>query len=120
MPLHKSDVLNSKNYRPVAILPILSKLVERAVFVQMIEYFESNNLLHPNHHGFRANHSTTTALPADVRHLLLEKLLLYGFDVASSTWVRSYLFDRKQTVCIDGTCSSMLSLEFGVPQGSII
>ena len=63
VPLHKSgDALNPKNYRPVAILPILSKLLERAVFIQMIDYFESNHLLHPNHHGFRANHNTTTAL----------------------------------------------------------
>ena len=60
VPLFKSgDRLNPTNYRPVAILPIWSKLVERAVFVQMIDYFESNNLLHPNHHGFRANHYRT-------------------------------------------------------------
>ena len=52
--------------------------------------------------------------------LLLDKLHLYGFDKSSLTWVKSYLTDRKQTVCIDGTCSPMLSLEFGVPQGSII
>ena len=149
VPLHKSgDRLNPKNYRPVAILPVLSKLLERAVFTQMISYFESNNLLHPNHHGFRANHNTTTALiqmydawveAMDrgeatgvcfldmsaafdmVNHsVLLDKLLLYGFDATAFTWIQSYLVDRKQTVCIDGTCSKLLSLEVGVPQGSII
>ena len=149
IPLHKSgDRLSPKNYRPFAILPIWSKLLERAIFVQMIDYFESNNLLHPNHHGFRANHNTTTALlqmydnwveAMDrgeatgvcfldmsaafdmVDHsVLLEKLLLYGFDVASFTWIQSYLAERKQTVCIDGTCSSLLHLDTGVPQGSII
>ena len=63
VPLHKSgDLLNPKNFRPVAILPVWSKVLERAVFQQIIDYFESNKLLHPSHHGFRANHNTTTAL----------------------------------------------------------
>ena len=52
--------------------------------------------------------------------VLLDKLLLYGFEDASFTWIKSYLSDRQQTVCIDGTCSPLLSLEAGVPQGSII
>ena len=53
IPLHKTgDRLSPQNYRPVAILPIFSKLAERCVFIQMINYFEENNLLHPNHHGF--------------------------------------------------------------------
>ena len=149
VPLHKGgDLLSPKNFRPVAILPVLSKLLERSVFSQMVEYFEANKLLHPNHHGFRANHNTTTALlqmydtwveAMDkgeatgvcfldqsaafdmVKHsVLLQKLLLYGFDIASFTWIESYLTDRKQTVCVDGTCSSMLELSAGVPQGSII
>ena len=149
IPLFKSgDRLSPRSYRPVAILPVWSKLLERAVFVQIIEYFESNNLLHPNHHGFRANHNTTTALlqmydlwveamdrgeatgvvlldmsaAFDMvdHNLLIEKLLLYGFDNASAAWIKSYLTDRRQTVCIDGTCSPLLPLEYGVPQGSII
>ena len=53
-------------------------------------------------------------------NLLIEKLLLYGFDNASAAFIKSYLSDRRQTVCIDGTCSPLLSLEYGVPQGSII
>ena len=52
--------------------------------------------------------------------VLLEKLLLCGFDVASFTWIKSYLEDRQQTVCIDGTYFPLLSVNTGVPQGSII
>lgn len=52
--------------------------------------------------------------------ILIEKLRLYGFNEESSAWVLSYLFDRKQTVCIDGTCSSLLAVEYGVPQSSIL
>ena len=54
------------------------------------------------------------------KDLNLSHVCLYGFDSASSAWIESYLFKRKQTVCIDGTCSSMRSLNVGVPQGSII
>ena len=63
MPLHKKeDPLNLKNYRPVAIIPILSKVLERVIFNQMIEYLNVNNLLHLNHHAYRTQLNTTTAL----------------------------------------------------------
>ena len=63
IPLHKKEeVTNPKNYRPVSLLPILSKVLERVIFEQMINYLENNKLLHHSHHGFRASHSTLTAL----------------------------------------------------------
>ena len=63
VPLHKKDdKLDPKNYRPVAILPVLSKILERVIYLQVTEYLNTNNLLHPNHHGYRKNHNTTTAL----------------------------------------------------------
>ena len=60
--LKKDDPLNPKNYRPVALLPVLSKILERAVFLQLVNYLDSNALIHPNHHGSRKGHSTATAL----------------------------------------------------------
>ena len=60
--LKKGDTLDPKNYRPVALLPIFSKVLERAVFMQLIQYLDTNFILHPNHHGSRKGHSTTTAL----------------------------------------------------------
>ena len=63
VPLHKKDdVLLPKNYHPVALLPIASKILERVVFGQVVEYFENNQLLHPCPHGFRSMHNTSTAL----------------------------------------------------------
>ena len=63
IPLHKKDdKLNPKNYHPVAILPVFSKVLERVVFNQIVQYLSSNNLLHPSHHAYRSNHNTTTAL----------------------------------------------------------
>ena len=60
--LKKGDPLNPKNYRPVAILPVISKILERVVFNQIVQYMEKNELLHPNHNGFHSGHSTTTCL----------------------------------------------------------
>ena len=60
--LKKDDPLEPKNYRPVAILCILSKVIERTIFIQIVEYMNTNEFFHPNHHGFRAGHSTSTAM----------------------------------------------------------
>ena len=108
-----------KNYRPVALLPIFSKILERAVFQQLVEYLDINNLLSPDHHGSRQGHSTATALiqmydqwldQVDdgmmvgvmmidlsaafdmVDHdLLLKKLELFGLNEGALAWFRSYL-----------------------------
>ena len=144
----KGDRLDTKNYRPVAIVPILSKVLERVVFNQLSTYLETNKLMHPNHHAYRVNHNTTTALVQmydgwmqaienglltgiclldmsaafdTVNHeLLLKKLELYGLDAASIKWIGSYLSDRTQCVSIEGCLSKMLPVPTGVPQGSIL
>ena len=149
IPLHKKDdPLDPKNYRPVAIVPIISKILERAIFNQISSYLETNKLLHPNHHAYRPEHNTTTALiqmhdewskavdegklagavlldmsaAFDVvnHELLLEKLALYGLDSNSIAWVRSYLTGRSQSVIVEGTLSRLLMVNNGVPQGSIL
>ena len=63
IPLHKKDSpLHPKNYRPVAILSPLSKVLERMVYIQIYEYFTSNKMFHPCLHGYRKNRSTQSAL----------------------------------------------------------
>ena len=146
--LKKGDALNPKNYRPVALLPVLSKILEKVYFAQLVQYLEENHLLHPNHHGSRACHSTASALLQMhdtwlqevedgsmvgvmmldlsaafdmVDHdLLLEKLKLHGLDDKAVQWIQSYLTDRFQTVCVDGCLSSFLRVHHGVPQGSVL
>ena len=62
-PLHKKESkLIAKNYRPVALLCIMSKVLEKVIHIQLSHHFESNELLFKNQHGFRKNRSTTTAL----------------------------------------------------------
>ena len=56
------DPILPASYRPVNQLVGLSKILERCVFGQLVDYLEQNSLLHPNQHGGRAGHSTTTTL----------------------------------------------------------
>ena len=148
-PLHKKEeVIYAKNYRPVSLLAVFSKILERVIFEQMIQYLEVNHLLHRSHHGFRSSHSTVTALiemydqwmdalendevsavimldlsaAFDVvdHEILIQKLEIYGVEAATIPWFRSYLSERSQQVYIEGSLSEPLSLEAGVPQGSIL
>ena len=146
--LKKGDPLLAKNYRPVALLPILSKILEKVVFKQIVKYLDDNKLLSHNHHGSRSGHSTATALiqmydqwvqEVDnnkmvgvmmidlsaafdmVDHsLLVEKLTLFGLDEASVKWCKNYLSGRTQSVIIDGHLSPPAAVKYGVPQGSIL
>ena len=63
IPLHKKlSQLEMSNYRPVAILSPLSKVLEKIIYQQIYNYFTINKLFHPNLHGYRQNRSTQTAL----------------------------------------------------------
>ena len=145
--MHKKlDPLHKKNYRPVAILSPLSKVLEKLVYEQMYSYFTVNKILHPNLHGYRTNRSTQTALlqmydrwvqaaskgqvsGAVLLDLsaafdlvpadtLLRKLEVYGVDSDLLAWIKSYMSDRYQTVWIDHVMSDFLHCDVGVPQGS--
>ena len=147
LPLHKKDsILERKNYRPVAILSPLSKILEKVVYEQLYGYFSRNRILHQNLHGYRKNRSTQTALlqmydrwvSAAAKgqvsgavlldlsaafdlvppDILLRELEIYGLETDFLNWIRSYLSDRHQCVWIDHTMSSFLHCEVGVPQGS--
>ena len=149
IPLHKKDdVLDPKNYRPVAIVPVLSKILEKLVFSQILGFMDQNNLINPNHHAYRPGHNTTSAMISmydtwismieagqlggicmldmsaafDVvdHQILLKKLALYGFDEDSLNWIQNYLNGRSQCVMIEGVLSNFLHCDVGVPQGSIL
>jgi len=142
----KEDPLDKSNYRPVSILPLLSKMYERVIYNQLSDYGDTflNNILC----GFRKAHSTQHALfkllqswqtvldnggfvgtilmdlskaydciPHD---LLIAKLECYGIDKASLTLVLDYLSRRKQRVKIGSSFSSWYDITIGVPQGSIL
>ena len=58
----KDDRLQVRNYRPVSILNIVSKILERAIYVQLDKYLKDNNILYNHQSGFRKTHSTETCL----------------------------------------------------------
>ena len=118
------------------------------LFSQLVEYLERNNLIHPNLHGSRSGHNTSTALNQlydrwveeveegnmvgvlftdqsaafDLcdHNLLLQKLSLMGVENSGLQWVLSYLSSRKQSCFVDGELSTAEDLfDCGVPQGSI-
>ncbi len=136
------------NYRPVSVLPILSKIIEKHIFKYLYTFLNTNKLLTDTQFGFRKQHSCQTALLAItekmyqaifdgkyfgmiqldlskafdlVNHsLLLQKLQLYKCDVASLKWFRSYLDNRSQKVNIKHKLSTSKQIGSGVPQGSIL
>ena len=150
LPLHKKDdPMEGTNYRPVAHIVELGKIIEYVVHDQVYSHFKTYQLFHNHHHGFLSNHSTASAL-IQIQDLLLEaaenkelsaallldlsaafdivdheilmkKLEVYNFSQDSIKWFRSYLGSRIQTVQVESKFSNPKLLgDFGVPQGSVL
>ena len=149
-PLHKKGgKLDVENYRPVSHLVEIGKMVEYAVYVQVVDHFTENDLFHGNHHGSLSGHSTATALIQVVdmwleaaekkqlsatllldqsaaydlvdHQILLDKLRVYNFDESAISWFYSYLSNRTQIVQVESKQSKPCYLEeHAVPQGSIL
>ena len=148
-PIHKSDSKDdTNNYRPISVLPLLSKLMERAVQVQLVDFVTKNRVLSIHQSGFRKQHSTQTSITyltdyilerMDNQHMtgavfidlskafdlvdhdcLLYKLDHYGVRGISKLWFENYLSSRSQKVKYRNTLSCTMNLQYGVPQGSIL
>ena len=70
----KGDKSIFSNYRPISLLPSISKLFEKVIYQQLYKYFEDSNLFYESHYGFRKGHSTELA------SLELVNRLLYKMD----------------------------------------
>ena len=74
-PLYKKGTkTDPKNFRPISLLPIVSKIFEKVIHEQTMEYLTDNNILYKYQSGFRKNHSTDTSLS------YLTNRILTGFD----------------------------------------
>ena len=149
IPLYKKgDNHVFDNYRPISLLSTVSKIFEKVVFIQVYDYFCAHQLFYENQYGFRKCHSTELAalelvdrlfkhlddgkIPVSVfldlskafdtlnHAILMDKLKYYGLNETSLNWFRSYLHDRYQYTEYNGTCSDVINLTTGVPQGSIL
>lgn len=144
----KGDTHIFDNYRPISILPVLSKIFERILHIQLTEYFTENKLFYDGQYGFRQNHSTeyaaleltdyvmqnlenrkhvfsifmdlSKAFDCLNHDILMTKLSNYGLENSSLNLIRNYLSNRKQYVEINNIQSEFGSINIGVPQGSIL
>ena len=148
-PIFKSgDPTSSNNYRPITVLPTLSKLLERIVHHQVYNYLQEHKLLASQQFGFRSKLSTTIALAhfteqildnldhrkitgavsIDLRKafdtvdhtILLEKLKTIGFTSSVLDWFCSYLSNRTQVTMINSSMSQPKPVTVGIPQRSVL
>ena len=148
-PVYKADdKLLVENYRPISVLPVLSKVLEKVVYTQLCAHLDQLNYIYPHQYGFRRGHNTAQVI-AQVNNWVLEsmdkgkitgllfvdiskafdsinhKVLLGKLENAALSrkalkWFHSYLVDRKQSVLVNGEMSDSRSVVLGVPQGSIL
>ena len=149
IPLFKSGNKSLfTNYRPVALLPQFSKILEKLFCKRLNKFIEKCNLIAENQYGFRSSRSTSSALLELVEEitssmdngkhtvgvfidlskafdtinhsLLLKKLENFGIRGVVLNWLRSYLTDRKQYVMLNTFSSELMPVVCGVPQGSVL
>ena len=141
-PIHASDM------RPISLIPLPGKILEHLISKRIKTFLAQNKVLSENQHGFRKSHSTITSICTllhniynNVNHkkdtyllyldlkkafdtvshnILIGKLGNIGLDQKTVSWFSNYLNDRKQYVKFVNQNSNILSVSYGVPQGSIL
>ena len=144
----KGDDRDLNNYRPISILSVFGKVLEKVVEKQLRDYLEDNNLLFKNQFGFRSNFSTNDALLKlmdfvskginsgekvlaiflDLKKafdtcnhdILLHKLEYYGIKGVALVWFHNYIKNRQQYTTFGADKSKKEDISCGVPQGSIL
>lgn len=138
----------SCNYRPISLLPVLSKVLEKIVSEQLMYYLETNQYLSPLQFGFRHNYSTESATCLFIENIkqslnkgnvvgavfldlkkgfdtvnhntLISKLAKFNLSKQSLSWFESYLKGREQYVVINNVRSAYLKIKTGIPQGTVL
>ena len=148
-PVFKSgSKQNTCNYRPISVLSVFSKILEKCVYNRLYDFLCKHNILSENQFGFRKGLSTSLALTQFLQSvvysldnkkssigvfldlskafdtidhsILLYKLNHYGIRGVPHSWIKNYLSNRQQFVCINSTKSHLKTIRCGVPQGSIL
>ena len=138
------------NYRPISILPPISKILEKIVYKRLVNFLDRNDILYEHQYGFRSNQSTihpvihlmkdiaeandkitkdvTLALFVDLskafdtinHNIVLNKLQYYGIRGLGCTWFENYLSQRQQYTEVHNHKSTLKQILTGVPQGSVL
>ena len=149
IPLYKrKERIYPGNYRPISVLSIFNKLMEKLMFHRLYNFLTKFDVLFQHQFGFREKHSTILALIEitdnikeeldrghsvigtyldlskafdTVKHsILLDKLKFYGIRGLAYKWFEQYLTGRQQLTYINGTYSNFREINSGVPQGSVL
>jgi len=136
------------NYRPIALLSTLSKILEKMVSVKLVNHLDRNNILYDHQYGFQRNKSTEHSIIHALNHIskamnenkysigvffdlkkafdvcshdiLLMKLSRMGISGTALNWFKSYLSNRTQKVDINGKLSESRKIKISILQGSIL
>ena len=149
VPVYKTKSPTSLcNYRPISLLSIFNKLLEKLMYKRLLDFLEKKKVLFKKQYGFRENHSTDHAILSIIHNIqlaidkrdfscgifldfskafdtvnhkiLINKLEHYGIRGLAKDWFISYLDNRQQTVTINNNTSSSISNFCGVSQGSVL
>lgn len=149
LPLHKKGATDEiGNYRPISLLPSISKIFEKAIKSRVVNFLNKTKFFSSAQFGFREGRSTedallnfcsqiysnidkkkcTAGLFVDItkafdmvnHDILITKLENAGFRGFTLNWFRSYLKNRNQRVKIDTVRSNLKFLNLGVPKGSVL
>ena len=148
VPIHKNKSQSLvKNYRPISVLSILAKLLEKLMKSRAEHFLTSTSVLYSNQFGFRSNYSTSDPVLQFIDHcghsldkkvhtiavfldfskafdtvnknIMIQKLEHVGFRGVIANWFDSYLSDRRMYVDINGSHSRTRTINIGLPQGSV-
>ena len=148
-PLFKNnDNTNIINYRPIALLPQISKIFEKIIYNRLSNFIIKHTIINKNQYGFIPKSNTTISL-LNIQHyilqqnsehkkiatifldlkkvfdvvdhvLLLKKLEIYGIRGNIYNLIKSYLNNRTFTTKINNSLSNTKYVKYGVPQGSVL
>ena len=149
-PLHKKDDIldHVSNYRPIVLLPTMSKIIERVMHSQLYAFLNEKSLITEQQYDFKSNHSTelatlkltdTIMYELDNSHIpvaifldlskafdtpnykvLLRKLKYYSLCNIAYNLIENYFTNRQQFVKLRNVKSKLIPMLIGVPQGSIL